>query len=184
MIIYTGHNMEDPRTPRSEQGDGIGELNFADETFGKKNGAINNTPERTHEHRIISGNKRNTNRNKGMPPTFAQWPDIIMPEIKKGGKTRKRKTRKTRSRKHKKSHKKSHKKKSHKKTNRKSKRSRKRVTRRRARMRGGFLSGWFTPSNATETPAKKELTKEEKDRIMAEMNAEHEAELEDYGMRG
>ena len=124
--------MEDPRTPRSEQGDGIGELNFA------------------------------------------EW-SKTMSKIKKGGKTRKRKTRKTRSRKHKKSHKK---------TNRKSKRSRKRVTRRRARMRGGFLSGWFTPSNATETPAKKELTKEEKDRIMAEMNAEHEAELEDYGMRG
>ena len=115
--------MEDPRTPRSSQGDGIGEFDFGD-VYGKKNGAIKNTPERTPERRIISGNKRNTNRNKGMPPTFARWTDI-MPEIKKGGKTRKRKTRKTRSRKHKKSHKKSHKKKSHKKTNRKSKKSRK-----------------------------------------------------------
>lgn len=116
--------MEDPRTPRSSQGDGIGELDFEKETFGKKNGAINDTPESTPERRIISENK-GISGNKGIPPTFAQWPDIIMSKIKKGGKTRKRKTRKTRSRKHKKSHKKSHKKKSHKKTNRKSKKSRK-----------------------------------------------------------
>jgi len=175
--------MESPRTPRSSsQGDGIGELNFADETFGKNNGAINNTPERAVIHRKIRIGNKGTEI--GAAPTFEEYSTVLDRANKKGGKTRKRKTRKTRSRKHKKSHKKSHKKKSHKKTNRKSKRSRKRVTRRRARMRGGFLSGWFKSSNATETPPKKELTKEEKDRIMAEMNAEHEAELEDYGMRG
>lgn len=116
--------MEAPRTPRSEQGDGIGELDFAKETFGKNNGAINDTPERpVIPRKIRIGNK---GADTGAAPlNFDQYLATVDRSNKKGGKTRKRKTRKTRSRKHKKSHKKSHKKKSHKKTKRKSKKSRK-----------------------------------------------------------
>ena len=115
---------------------------------------------------------------KTKPPSFGNWMETAT--LSKGGKkTRKR----SRSKKGKKS-KHQPKKKTSKRSHGKKKKSRKRVTRRRARMRGGFLSGWFKSSNATETPPKKELTKEEKDRIMAEMSAEHENELGDYGNRG
>ena len=122
------------------------------------------------------------NKPKTKPPSFDNWMKTASAHAtfpKGGKKTRKR----SRSKKGKKS-KHQPKKKTSKRSHGKKKKSRKRVTRRRARMRGGFLSGWFTPSNATETPSKKELTKEEKDRIMAEMSAEHENELGNYGNRG
>lgn len=142
------------------------------------------TPARksTTEKDTDNTEKDTDNKRKTKPPSFDNWMKTASAHAtfpKGGKKTRKR----SRSKKGKKS-KHQAKKKTSKRSHGKKKRSRKRVTRRRARMRGGFLSGWFKSSNATETPPKKELTKEEKDRIMAEMNAEHEAELEDYGMRG
>ena len=116
-------------TPRNED---IGDLSF-DEAFGKNNGAVNSTPERPPVMRL---QRPPINKNSSQPPvSFSQWSSMIGSDTKlmnsstkTGGKTRKRKTHKTRSRKHKKSHKKSHKKahkKTHKKTNRKGKKSRK-----------------------------------------------------------
>ena len=129
MIIYTGHNMQAPRTPpRGSNQKDVGDLDFND-LFGKKNGAKNDTPERDTSTPHLMTNRKQIGTTTGKPPAdFNQYLAKIAEaegSNKKGGKTRKRKTRKTRSRKHKKSHKKSHKKKSHKKTNRKSKKSRK-----------------------------------------------------------
>tara|TARA_B110000444_G_C18771033_1_gene562527 strand:- start:211 stop:567 length:357 start_codon:yes stop_codon:yes gene_type:complete len=114
---------ETPKTPPRNSRQDVGEFDF-NEVFAKNNGAINNTPERPIIPRNIG--HRNIGKkgiNTGKPPmNFDQYLSAVARANKKGGKTRKRKTR---SRKHKKSHKKSHKKKSHKKTNRKSKKSRK-----------------------------------------------------------
>jgi hypothetical protein len=109
--IYMSY-MEAPTTPPRNKNVGMGDFDFSD-VYGKKNGAINNTPER----KIIP-----TKRGNLPPSNFAQWSNMI-PAKKKGGKPRKHKTRKTRSRKHNKSHKKTNRK--SKKSTRKSKKSRK-----------------------------------------------------------